>query len=421
MSSLGDRLRALVRAPLAELEPGVRRTVRVDVSATVLLTGFTCLTGPFTGLILRRDLGASAFQLSIMASAGAAFLLLSLAWARVVEGRRPLPFVVWTGFAARALFLLVPLVHSAWAFVALLVTANLLGTIAGPANAALIARMYPKEQRGRALGLVRVAAALPGIVLVLGAGRLLALVDYDWVFPIAALLGMAASLRQRQLPLPSVPDTPQEARPALADAWRALRDDRDFRHLLAGSFVFGLGIWLQMPATPLLLADELRVTTTQVGIFAAVAAIVGMVGNACWGRLADRRSALFALRGVYLVGILTPLIYFVAASPWMLLASATTDSLMNTGLDLVWTLAVIEVAGRRRTAQYMGISATLAGVRGVIGPLIGALMIRTLGVHAVFLAAAACMTVGAWLVSRQLRVMPRTELAPLAHASRVLG
>jgi hypothetical protein len=83
-------------------------------------------------------------------------------------------------------------------------------------------------------------------------------------------------------------------------------------------------------------------------------------------------------------------------------------------------VSVIEVAGRRRTAQYMGISATLAGVRGVIGPLLGALMIRTLGVHAVFLTAAASMTIGAWLVSRQLRVMARTELASVAHA-RVLG
>lgn len=64
-----------------------------------------------------------------------------------------------------------------------------------------------------------------------------------------------------------------------------------------------------------LLADELRVTTTHVGIFAAVAAVVGMIGNVWWGRLADRRSTLSALRGVYVVGILTPLIYFSACTP----------------------------------------------------------------------------------------------------------
>jgi len=35
-------------------------------------------------------------------------------------------------------------------------------------------------------------------------------------------------------------------------------------------------------------------------------------------------------------------------------------------------MAVIDVAGPQRTAQYVAIGATLAGVRGVAGPLVGA-------------------------------------------------
>jgi len=34
-------------------------------------------------------------------------------------------------------------------------------------------------------------------------------------------------------------------------------------------------------------------------------------------------------------------------------------------------MAVIDVAGPQRTAQYVAIGATLAGVRGVAGPLVG--------------------------------------------------
>jgi hypothetical protein len=67
-------------------------------------------------------------------------------------------------------------------------------------------------------------------------------------------------------------------------------------------------------------------------------------------------------------------------------------------------LAVIDVAGPQRTAQYVAIGATLAGVRGVVGPLAGGLLIHSVGVHAVYLAAAMLTLSGAWLVGRELRV-----------------
>jgi hypothetical protein len=71
---------------------------------------------------------------------------------------------------------------------------------------------------------------------------------------------------------------------------------------------------------------------------------------------------------MYLIGALTPLIYYVAWSPWVLVASAVTDSLVGIGLELVWMMAVIDVAGAHRTAHYVAIGATLAGIRGVAGP-----------------------------------------------------
>ncbi len=422
MGPFGARLGAPLRAlGFDDLSPAVRRVVRVDLSVALLVTAFSCLTTPFTGVILRRDLGATPFQLAVLSSAGAAFMLLSLLWARAADGRSPLACVVWTGFLARGLFVLVPLVTGAWPMVTILVGANLLTNAAGPANAALVERMYPREHRGRAMGLVRVAAGLPGIALVIGAGHLLSAVDYRWVFLAAAVLGMLAALRLRRLPLPAMPV--EEARapaPGLRDAWTSLRRDRPFRRLLLSSFVFGSGIWLMMPANPVLMTDVLHVTNAQVGIFAAVAAVAGMLGNGVWGRASDRWPSLRAMRAVYLVGVLTPLIDYVARSPWLLVASAATESLMTTGLDLVWTLAVIDAGGRRRTAQYAAIGSTLAGIRGVIGPLVSSVLIRTVGVHAVYLTAAVLMASALWFTrgtpEADARAEPRLAAARRAAA-----
>src|SRR3989442_8310669 len=182
--------------------PEIRQALRIDISATLLFTVFAGLTGPFIGLILRRELGATPLQLAVMSSAGGACLLLSLLWARAFRGRPPLPYLVWPGVVARGGFLLVPFVSSAWSFVGLVIPRDFFGAAAGPAQAAVVERVYPRDTRGRALGLVRMIGAVLGIGLALAAGQLFERVGYRWIFVAAALLGMAASLRQRRLTVP---------------------------------------------------------------------------------------------------------------------------------------------------------------------------------------------------------------------------
>ncbi len=383
--------------------PAVRRALRIDVTAGLLFTLFAGLTGPFIGLILRRELGATPFQLSVMSAAAGACLLLSLVWARALHGRPPLPYLVWPSFAARGVFLLVPVAGSAWSFATLVVAANFFGAAAGPAQAAVVERVYPRAERGRALGVVRMAGALLGIGLALGAGQLFERVDYRWIFPAAATLGMAACLTQRRLGVPERPTHEGAEGAGRGGAWAAVRDDRVFRRLLVASFLFGAGCWIQTPAHPLLLVDVLNVSAAQVGVFAAAAAAATLAGGAWWGRLVDRRSSLEALRVMYVIGAATPLICWAAWSPWVLIASSVTDALLGIGLELVWMMVIIDVAGPRRAPQYVAIGATLAGVRGVLGPLAGGVVIHHAGVHAVYLIAAGLMLAGAWLVAREVR------------------
>jgi predicted MFS family arabinose efflux permease len=388
--------------------PEIRAALAVDVSVTALFAVFAGLTTPFVGVILRRELGATPTQLAVLASAGAAFNLFSLLWVRALDGRAPLPYAVWPGFIARSLFLLVPLIHSAWTFVAVLAAGSLLATIAEPANAAVVQRLYPRQLRGRALGIVRMTGGAVVIALAAVAGKLLVFFDYRVIFPIAAVFGMGASLRQRHIPVPADARGAEE-RVRLSDAWSAVRSDRTFQGLLLAHFVFGAGIWLQMPATPILLVDVLHASTGHIGMLAAVGGAAGLVGNFFWGRLVDGRASMRVLRIVYLIGALSPLVYLTAASPWILVATATTDALMTSGLDMVWIMCLMDAAGPRRTAQYVAISATLAGVRGILCPLVSAALINTAGVRSVYLLAVVVMLGGVALLSAVIRAASRGD------------
>src|SRR3989442_7885537 len=101
----------------SRFSPEIRRALRIDISATLLFTVFAGLTGPFIGLILRAELGATPLQLAVMSSAGGACLLLSLLWAPAFHGRPPLPYLVSPGFVDRGAVLPVPLLNSAWSVV----------------------------------------------------------------------------------------------------------------------------------------------------------------------------------------------------------------------------------------------------------------------------------------------------------------
>jgi predicted MFS family arabinose efflux permease len=373
----------------------------------LLFTVFAGLTGPFNSLILRRELGATPFQFSLLAAGHAVCLLLSIALTRAIDTRRPLAWVVWPAFVARSLFLLVPFIYSPGPFVGILVAGTLMATVAGPAQAALVQRIYPPTERGRALGAIRVAGSIVAALIAVVAGHVMGWLSYRLVFAGAGVLGMAASLRLLWLPVPAVAPEARAARPGFGEAWHAIRQDAPYRRLLVAAFVFGTGDWIMRPATPLLLADVVRVTTAQMGMFAAAAAAAALVGNLIWGRLADRHSSLRALHVVFVVGTLTPLAYYVAARvaplPSVLVVATITETLLATGLDFVWMLVVIDFAGPRRTTQYAAIALTLGGVRGVICPFVGAVIIQSVGVHAVYLVAAAFMAAGVAFVGRELR------------------
>src|SRR5207245_3584423 len=183
------------------------------------------------------------------------------------------------------------------------------------------------------------AGAGLGMRLALAAGQFFERSGYRWIFVAAALLGMAASLRLRRLSVPEPEIDGDEGPAGLREAWLTVREDHAFRRLLVASFLFGFGCWIQTPAHPLLAVDVLQVRAAQVGVFASVAAVAALAGSRLWGWLVDRKSSLEALRVMYLIGATTPLIYYIAWSPWVLVASAVTDSRLALGLELCWLIA----------------------------------------------------------------------------------
>lgn len=402
---------ALEHALGGEVGPVVRRALVVDVTATALAAVFTSLTLPFAGLILRREFGATPFQLSLAASAGASAMLLALAWARLAAHHPPLPWIVWPGVLGRGLFLLAPLAASAWALTALMAAATFVGALAGPAHTALVERIYPRVIRGRAMAMVRATAGVVAVGVSIAAGVVLETFGYRIAFAAAGAVGVVASLALLAMRVPgggSAATARSTDRRAMPERERT--DDGAFTALMVSAFLFGTGCWIQVPARPLTLADVVRVTPSELGWLGAIGAVVTIVGSLVWGRLVDRRSSLYALYFVYIAGTLSTVCYLTASTPWGLVGSFLGDALAGSGLEVVWIVAVIDVAGPGRAARAAAVSATLAGVRGIAGPPVGALLIDAFGVGVVYVVAIGCMVGAFALLGRVSRAQLGSRL-----------
>lgn len=190
-----------------------------------------------------------------------------------------------------------------------------------------------------------------------------------------------------------------------AGIWQTLRDDRAYRGFLAGFFAFGFGAWLMAPAIPILLVDVLRATNFQVGLLGAVTSGTAVLAYYQWGKLIDRRTAPGALIIAFLTGTLTPLIYLIAVSPWIVLPAGVTDGFTSAGVDLGWLTAVLQYAPAGLASHYVAIYNTLVGIRGSTAPFLTGLLIPRIGVRAVFGIAAAFTLGGVWMM-RRVAVFP---------------
>lgn len=76
-----------------------------------------------------------------------------------------------------------------------------------------------------------------------------------------------------------------------------------------------------------------------------------------------------------LLAAFVPLTYVWAGDAWTLLPAFICQGLMQGGFELGITTGVIALAERGRVMEYTALQAATIGVRGMLAPLLGALLL----------------------------------------------
>lgn len=398
-----------------------RDAYRRDAWGGMLAGLFNGAISPFLGFIARDKLGASGSLIGLMFAAPAAGSIFALLYANCMEGRRKMPYVVWPGVIGRGLFIFTLFASTPLAFALIVFFSLGFSSIIGPGYAAVLKEIYPDRHRGQIMGYIRVGMAFMTFAATLVVGRLLEggkiplisvslpKVAFQYIFPVAAILGIASSLAFGSIRTASVDSSnPANQRVSvlqfLRDTLGILREDKAYAWFCGAIFMSGFGNLIVIPLYTLFQVDTLHITAGWVAILVNATTVVWMLSYLYWGKHVDARCPMTATMINVLIGALVPLTYYFASRIWMLFPSALFSGITMAGTELAYFNSILRLAKDGKESRYQALHSFLFGIRGTIAPFAGVALLKAgMGIRNVFLLGFAMMVTGALLQLKSIR------------------
>lgn len=377
-------------------------------AATLVPMMLACVEGNVVGVIAKKgfidplaaergsDAASLNYVVAVLATAGPLAMITSVFWTRVFHGRDRVRCTVALQAVVGLCVLLIALAPFSMAGLAMLVVGTLVGRSAMTgiitARSDLWRANYPRTDRARATGRITIlttlivsstsvliAAAMDveslgghgyrivcGAALAVGFGGVWAMSRVVW-------RGRAAHLSAERSP-----GRDPRSTPGPGAMLRVLRDDRVYRRFMITQFILGAPNLAGQAVFVVALEEMFTTTYTRSMILTAVLPILMPVLTIpLWARFLDRvhviRFRVFHSWFFVIANGLTGL-GFVLGEEWLLFVARASLGVAFGGGMLAWSLGHHDFATRELASIYMGIHATLTGVRGAIAPFVGTVL-----------------------------------------------
>ncbi|MBX9743766.1 MAG: MFS transporter [Chlamydiales bacterium] len=348
----------------------------------------------FIIFILYKDLGASAFLISLVTMLKPVVTILSFYWKASCLRKN----VLWAGFFMRAPFLLCPWVDSAWFLAVAAVNYMFFYRAAIPSWVEILKRNMPAT-RDRMFAISSALGYIEGVGLSLAVGNLLDLDSGLWkvCFFGASLIGLCSLWVQSKIPVASSEKREKVSwKELLIKPWRdslqLIRDRPDFARFQWGFMLCGFGIMLIQPALPIFAVDDLKISYLEMAVALSIAKGLGFaLSSPFWSRWITRvpvdqlASVVFLIVGLFPVCLALSLF-----SSWWLYGAYFLYGIGQGGSHLVWNMSGPVFSGGEDSSRYTGVNVVLAGIRGAVGPSLGGFLAVTCGPVAVLTIGSLC-------------------------------
>jgi MFS family permease len=385
------------------LSPVEKQTARL-LLWSALFNGVVTSLNQTQDIIARKALNAAVWQLTVMAMVWPVSNFMSIWWGRLFEkschksryfilvgifGRFSLIYGLWlTGM--NEFMLLLALMFS---FNALLI----------PAQNSIYQRNIDKKRRAKVYGYTTSLSMLIAVSFTFMAGRMLDINEQSFrlILAITAVAGLIASLLlslvKIQEPLLRNECAPLHWRDAMRDPIRRslklLKTNKPFASFERSFSIYGMGFIMVQPVLPIFLVDMLKLTYT--GNFIAkgiISQLPILLLSPYLGKWHDKLHPFRFISVFFGLLAFFPALFIASALflqvRWLAVALVYLAYIMYgfamAGVNIAWNMGSIYFAGDEDASMYQSVHVTMTGIRGVIAPLLGLLLLKTLGIISVF-------------------------------------
>lgn len=397
--------------------------------------------------VLAKSLAAPGGLITLAVTMDTGGMLLAIYWGHLLSRRHAAGVILWGGFCGRLVLLATFLVGSAGQFVILMAAVYFFGSLVYPAQNGILQAGFRHRVRGRIWGLGTSIQNLAAVATSLAVGKILdhdpdlfrvayaaigacgfvyililsRLTRYLRVAPSAsgtaatgaasagggvtataasepASTGMERTRVSLRLP-PSLPPLGELTggrilrgliRP-FAEAVATFRRDRHYLWYEINFTVYGLAFLMTYTMLPILFRDRLQLSYEQISTARIVIAQFGVALLApLAGRFSDRYhparlcQLAFAVMGFFVAGLIVCHQTTMADPARLVFAVFAIYAVGMAGVNIGWNVGSISFAPPGHGSHYQGIHVSVVGIRGLLGPAIGFLVYKLLGMVQVF-------------------------------------
>jgi MFS family permease len=371
--------------------------------------------------ILRKDLAASAFCLSLLMTLKPAVSVLSFYWSFSTH-RKPQHLkksLLLSGLFSYLPFLFFPLFDHIWYLLFASTIFMLFSRASIPAWMEILKINLAKETREKLFSSGAIIGYLVGALLALVIGPLLDTHPSSWkiLLLLSALLGMSCVWIQWKTPLRSLPslESPKTPPFSLMQPWKEglalLKSRRDFAQYQIGTMCNGFGIMLALPALAIFFVDHLQLSHTEMTLGRYVFMGLGYVLFSPFWAKAFGKFSIHFLTAIACIGFgLYPLFCMLALfNHFLFFFALFLYGITQAGSHLIWNLSGTIFAKEKESSPFSAMNVLTIGIRGLFAPLLGGLLCQYFPNSLVLFLAAFICFIGSWLMFKKPQEDLQTE------------
>lgn len=341
--------------------------------------------------IFYKDLHASAWQITLLISIKPAVAIFSFYWSSFLDKRPDLlkSNIFWATFVGFFPCFFFPFIDNIWFYIFAYAAYMMSIRAIIPGWMEILKINVPAELRSKVFSHGSSTNYLAGLLFPIAAATWM---DTDvsmwrWLFPASALssfLGLFLLLRipiDTTLRTPESLDTRFSFKNSLIKPWKGfwilMKQRPDFAHFQWIFMFGGLGIMIMQPALPQFFIEVLKLSYTELAIAFSICKGLGFaLTSRFWANLMNRINLYSLTSIVTLCAGIFPFLIMAAETHWLWVFGAyLLYGMMQAGSELSWNLSGPIFAKEQDSSTFSGVNVMLVGIRGCIGPTIGAYLV----------------------------------------------